>query len=48
LTSGGARRTARALAHGDVDILTREPGGARRIDYARFHDVVPLATPRGE
>src|SRR5207247_705377 len=28
--------------------LTREPGGARRTDHARFHDVVPLATPRGE
>jgi inward rectifier potassium channel len=26
-----------------VDILVREPGGMRRIDYARFHDVVPLA-----
>ena len=28
--------------------ITREPGGARRTDHARFHDVVPLATPRGE
>jgi len=26
-----------------VDILIREPGGMRRIDYAHFHDVVPLA-----
>jgi len=25
-----------------VDVLIREPGGMRRIDYARFHDVVPL------
>ena len=25
-----------------VDILSREPGGAWRIDYARFHDIVPL------
>jgi len=31
-----------------ADILVTEPGGARRIDYARFHDVVPLGTPRRE
>jgi len=28
-----------------VDVLTREPDGVRHIDYARFHDVVPLAAP---
>ena len=31
-----------------VDILIREPGGMRRIDYARFHDVVPLAAAGSE
>src|SRR5436309_14129662 len=31
-----------------VDILAREPGGVWRIDYARFHDVVPLEAPRRE
>jgi len=31
-----------------ADVLIREPGGARRIDYARFHDVVQLEAPRRE
>jgi len=31
-----------------ADILVTEPAGARRIDYARFHDVVLLGTPRRE
>ena len=31
-----------------VDVLKREAGGTWRIDYARFHDVVPLEAPRRE
>ena len=30
-----------------VDILSRAPDGRRRIDFAHFHDVVRVDTPRG-
>jgi len=30
-----------------VDIISQLPDGRRRIDYTRFHDVVPLGAPAG-